>query len=272
MKLFLKLYTLFLFSPIFVFAQNSNQKIKVILIGTFHYGQTSDKGKTSFTDLFSDKRQSELDDIATKLSNFGVKKFFIETQASQQKKVDSLFSLFQSKKLVDTVELRDEQVQIAFRTALKNKAKLVATDNRQELPYDKINAYEEAHKNDSVNTYPFFDIPYPFTTKRKKLSESVLSDYYIQLNNIYSRQVIMYDYLHYALSYGKDADFTGVEFTLSWYDRNLKIFTNILRNTDYKDDKVVAVLYGSSHTAVLRHFFEDHPAFEVVDLDTVFKN
>lgn len=252
------------------FAQTQNQKVKVILLGTFHYGATSDKGKTPFPDLFSSKRQKELDTIAKKLAKFNVDKFFLETPVSRQNRQDSLFAKYKSKTLTDTTALRDEQVQIAFRTAVINNAKLIATDIRQELPYAQIEKYEKDHQNDTTNSYPFFDIKYPFTVKQKKLNELSLLQYYIQLNNAYNRQAHMFDYIHYALGYGKGADYVGEAFALSWYDRNLKIFTNILRNTDVKNDKVVVVLYGSSHTALIRHFFEDHPYFEIVELEKIF--
>lgn len=251
--------------------QTTNQKIKVVLLGTFHYGATSDRTRTPFPDLFSEKRQSELALIAKQLVQIGVNKFFLETPVSRQKKQDSLYTAYTSKKLTDTVILRDEEIQIAFRTAAINNAKLIASDNRQELPFDQLNEYDKLHEKDTAQPYPFFSVKYPFTQKQPKLNELPLTEYYIQLNNPYNRQAHMFDYLHYALSYGEDQNFVGEAFALSWYDRNLKIFTNILRNIDIKNDKVIVVLFGSSHTALLRHFFEDHPYFEIVELTQVFR-
>jgi hypothetical protein len=252
------------------FGQSDNKKIKVILLGTFHYGATSDKGKTTFPDLFSIKRQRELESIAKSLASFGVTKFFLERPVKGQSKQDSLFDKYKNKTLKDTFVLREEGIQIAFRTALINNAKLIASDSRQELPYAMIEEYEKEHQSDTVNSYPFFDIKYPFNQKQQKLNEVTLSQYYIQLNNNYNRQAHMFDYIHYALGYGKDTNYVGENFALSWYDRNLKIFTNILRNIDIKTDKVIVVLYGSSHTSLIRHFFEDHPNFEIIELNLVF--
>lgn len=250
--------------------QTKNEKIKVILLGTFHYGATVDRGKTSFPDLFSPKRQTELDRMASKLAEAGVDKFFVETPVIAQEKQDSLYQRFKAKTLTDTVALRDEEIQIAFRTAAINNAKIMAADSRQELPYALMNEYEQAHQADTINPYPFFESKYPFTEQQKKLADLSLSDYYIQLNSAYNRQASMFDYLHYALGYGTDTSYVGETFTLSWYDRNLKIFTNILRTIDVSHDKVIVVLFGSAHTAMLRQFFEDHPYFEIVELSEVF--
>jgi Skp family chaperone for outer membrane proteins len=264
------LFFAILFCATSAIGQSAPKKIKVVLLGTFHFGETSDRNTTNFEDLFSEKRQKELDTIALKLNNLGIDKIFVEVATTRQNKVDSLFKLYQSNLLKKEKELRPELVQVAFRTAAKNNTPLVAADFNQELPYNKIAEYEAKHKNDS-SVYPFFDIESPFKIKRKPLKESSLLDYYIERNNSYSRQVIMYDYLHYALGYGVGPDYTGENLTSVWYDRNLKIFTNILRQIDVNKDHTILVLFGSAHTAVFRQFFDNHPVFEIVELENVFK-
>ena len=264
----------FLFLTLFsftTFGQSKSEKIKVILLGTFHFGATSDRNSTKFPDLFSKQRQLELDTIANALTNYGIDKFFLETEVSKQKWQDSLFSLYKTDKLTTQEDLSDERVQIAFRTAAKKNTPMIAADFKLNLPYDKINEYEQKHENDTVNIYPFFDIPYPFTEKRKGLKDQSLSNYYIQLNNKYSRQANMYDYLHYGLWYGQGDDYLGENITAIHYDRNLKIFTNILRQINPKTDKTIVVLFGHSHTTMLRQFFENHPMFEIVELENVLK-
>jgi Family of unknown function (DUF5694) len=259
------------FLTITTFGQAKPEKIKVILLGTFHFGSTSDKNSTTLTDLFSTKRQLELDTISNALNKYGIDKFFLETEVSKQKWQDSLFALYKTNKLTTQEDLSDERVQIAFRTAIKKNTPMVAADFKLNLPYDKINEFEQKNKNDTVNIYPFFDLPYPFTEKRKGLKDLSLSSYFILLNNQYSRQANMYDYLHYSLWYGKAEDYTGENFTAVHYDRNLKIFTNILRQINPKTDKTIVVLFGSSHTTMLRQFFENHPMFEIVELENVLK-
>ena len=252
------------------FGQTTTEKIKVVLLGTFHFGETSDRNKTTFSDLFSDKRQKELDSISVALNKIGTNKIFVEVATTRQNKLDSLYKLYKANLLKTEEQLKGELMQIAFRTAITKNIPLVAADFNQELPYDKMAEYHAKHKNDSF-PYPFFEIPYPFKVKRKPLKDCSLLDYYIQMNSEYSRKIIMYDYLHYALSYGVGNDYLGENLTSVWYDRNLKIFTNILRQIDIKKDKTIVVLFGAAHTAVLRQFFENHPMFEIVELENVFK-
>ncbi len=157
-------------------------------MGTFHYGTTSDRNSTIFKDLFSEKRQKELEFMTSKLNAFGVKKIFVETDLRDQKKSDSLYNAFKNGKLKDSSYLRREEVQVAFRLGKINNLPIIAADFRQELSYKAIGEYEEIHKNDKPDPNSFFAIPYPFTEKLKKLSESTLSEYYIQLNSPYARQ------------------------------------------------------------------------------------
>ncbi len=150
-----------------LFGQTNTEKIKVILLGTFHFGATSDRNSTRFSDLLSQKRQLELDSISNALNEYGIDKFFLETEVSRQKWQDSLFALYKTNKLTAIEDLSDERVQIAFRTAVKKNTAMIAADFKLELPYDKINEYEQKHKNDTVNIYHFFDIHIHLQKKEK---------------------------------------------------------------------------------------------------------
>jgi len=247
-------------------------KIRVILLGTFHYGATSDRNSTPFADLFSPKRQKELIELVASLQKVHPSKVFVESPPANQAKYDSLYSLYKKNELTDTNILRNEIVQIGFRLA--NSANLpapVCVDYRQELPYDAMEKFEKGIGSDTTIQFPpFFSIPYPFTDSTKKLSlkKMSLSEYYVPFNDLYHRQQNEFDYLHYGLGYGYKDDYTGTEFTASWYNRNLKILTNIFRSLQ-PTDKCIVVVFGMAHTNTLRQFFENHPSFEIVELDKV---
>ena len=170
----MKRIILFLLLANICFAQTKNEKIKIILMGTFHYGATGDRNSTSFKDLFSEKRQNELDFMTSKLNAFGVKKIFVETDFRQQNKSDSLYNAYKNGVLKDSVLLRREEVQVAFRLGKINNLPIIAADNRQDLDYSPMNEYEKKHKDDKPNPDSFFEVPYPFTEKLKKLSETPL--------------------------------------------------------------------------------------------------
>lgn len=250
------------------------KKVKVVLLGTFHFGETSDRNKTVLTDLFSKKRQSELDDLVKSLNAAKPSKIFVEAPVSSQQRIDSLYNIYRRDKLKDTVILRNEIEQIGFRLArLSNLPSLRCVDYRQELPYEAMDKFEKGIGADTTIKFPpFFDIPYPFTDSTRKLSlkKMTLPQYLRGMNDEYHRQQFQFDYLHYAMSYGYKEDYTGADYTTAWYGRNLKIFTNILRDLQ-PSDQCIVILFGSSHTNTLRQFFENHPSFQILDLETILK-
>ena len=251
-------------------AQVVDDKINVILLGTFHYGTTTDATITDFPDLFSKKRQEELEKLTSQLAKLEIDKIFIERQEDSQKKYDSLYKNYLSKKLTDTITLRPEEVQIGFRLAKKSKLKKVyCVDVKQELPYDKIKEFELKYK-DKKDAPFFLESKYPFRDKSQKLdlSKQTLSEYYLKMNNDYHKKYRLYDYFHYSMSYLENDDFTGAEFTGMWYKRNLKIFSKILNNITV-GDKTIFILFGSSHTDILEQFFNSNPHFNVIDLGKV---
>jgi hypothetical protein len=53
-----------------------------------------------------------------------------------------------------------------------------------------------------------------------------------------------------------------------WYDRNLRIFNNILKTKPGPDDRII-VLFGNGHAPILKHCFQSCPEFEVVELKSL---
>ena len=64
---------------------------------------------------------------------------------------------------------------------------------------------------------------------------------------------------------GDGREFPGVDgFVSSWYNRNLRIFQNIINATGPGDDVVVVI--GRGHVPLLRHMAKCSPEFDVVEI------
>lgn len=263
-----------IFCICFCFQSQGQEKtidtINVVLLGTFHYGTTTDASRTDFPDLFSDKRQIELEELTNQLANLDFDKVFIERQEKYQRKYDSLYNLYLSQKLKDTTIIRPEEIQIGFRLAKKlGLNKIFCVDVKQSLPYHKIKEFEKNFANEEES--PFFkNSIYPFKDKSQKLdlSNQSLSEYYLKMNNDFHKKYRFYDYFHYSMSYQSENDFTGAEFTSVWHERNLKIYSKILNHLS-EEDKTIFVLFGSSHTDILEQFFKLNPHFKIIKLNEI---
>ncbi|WP_461140408.1 DUF5694 domain-containing protein [Spirosoma pomorum] len=247
--------------------------IKVVLMGTFHFGDTGDKGKIAFDDLFAPNRQQQLQRLTNQLAALKPDQIFVEREPSEQAQWDSVFHQYRAHQL-DTNAIRNEIFQVAIRAANKaGLAQVLCVDHQQPLPYQKLEAFARRYNTDSlvqakVARYKLLSLDYPYPKKTKTLAASSLPEYYLYINSKAYSAIDRADYLVYPPAYGYDEDYTGVEMLTSWYDRNAKIFTNILRRAR-PEDKLYVVLFGSSHMLPLRHYFENHPYFEVVELASV---
>lgn len=273
----LQFWCLFHFS-IFTSGQNVQPElphIKVVLIGTFHFGATGDKGKIAFDDLFSPTRQFQLQTLTNQLAHLKPDKIFVENEPSRQAHWDSTFRSYEKGQL-DTNSIRNEIFQVGIRLASKaGLSRVICVDYQQDLPYNKLQAFEKRVEKDStaqkkMATYELLNLAYPYPKKTKKLANTSLIDYYLYINSAPYSAIDQADFFVYPPSYGYDNDYTGVAMITSWYERNAKIFTNILRQGNLKD-KLYIVLFGSTHMLPLRHYFQNSPYFEVVELPSVLK-
>lgn len=62
---------------------------------------------------------------------------------------------------------------------------------------------------------------------------------------------------------GTDEDPAGAEVVAAWYERNLKIYSNIARLVEGPQERVL-VIFGSGHLPQLVGFFDENPDYEVV--------
>lgn len=61
---------------------------------------------------------------------------------------------------------------------------------------------------------------------------------------------------------GKNEEYPGVDLLADWYKRNLKIFTNITRITESKEDRILVII-GGGHVKLLQQFFEDSREYDL---------
>lgn len=275
----MKIHQILIFTGLLIVAQTvlfaqelQPKRIKILILGTIHFDETNDVNKTGFSDLLTDKRQKEVAEVVELLAKFKPDKVFVESQPTRQDYWNQVLGDY--KKGVLKEKLRNEIFQIGVRVASKlNQNQVYCIDNQtNQLDYGKIQAFEEAHKNDKspeLNT-DFFNLGYPLKRQNPapKLADVSLREYLLFLNSPDQMLRTSYDYTHYAIGDGIGDDYTGTDFAATWYKRNLYIFTNILRKAS-KQDNAYLLLIGAGHAYSLKHFFESNPHFEVVSVNDV---
>jgi pheromone shutdown protein TraB len=73
-----------------------------------------------------------------------------------------------------------------------------------------------------------------------------------------------------ALRVGADTSYPGATAAARWYERNLKIASNILRVIDAPTDRVLVII-GAAHGPVLRELLERVPGVRLVPTATLLR-
>ena len=61
---------------------------------------------------------------------------------------------------------------------------------------------------------------------------------------------------------------SGANLVADWYRRNVQMFSKVLKWMTFSERRIVIVV-GSGHVPILRHLFETHGGFRVVEASSV---
>lgn len=273
MKKILLLFHFTLYVTITAFSQNDKPKIKVYLLGTFHFAQTD-----SAYDVLSEKNQKSILKLCEIVKNQKPDKVFIERMPDfeYQNKMDSLYKAYKNG---DPRQRRNEIWQVAFRVAKDLKHKTIySCDHPGQYGYYYSQIEEYAKKNNQVEllngkgngiTIPQSSL----INEDSLLMNSNLLDYMKWLN---SKKVQQSSHAHYINHFPQLGNtnvfhydstyFLGSELTADWYRRNIKIYSKMIAQIDYSE-KAIFLIMGNDHIPIIRHLFESNPYFEVVDTE-----
>ncbi len=105
-------------------------------MGTFHFGATGDKNRTSFDDEFSPKRQSEIDDVVGRLAKYNPDKIFVEQEPDEQAKWDKVYADYKNGVEPTGNNLKNEIFQIGVKPAKKTNNSRGVTCVDFQMPTD----------------------------------------------------------------------------------------------------------------------------------------
>jgi len=248
-----------------------SNKIKVLNFGTFHFGNTSDANKTEF-DEENRELQNEVREISKMIAEFQPTIICVEELPQDNEQLNILYQDFLKNSSVLNTK-HGETSMIAFDVArLNNVEKIYGIDNKMGYNYglgDYIENNPDLENSIDSKTYlqltnyPFKD--YPEIVKRKKnydalsvleklklLNEDVYLDHLMNLNA---------DKLLYV---GIEDGFQGADNAAIFYQRNMRIYSNLNRIKMNENDRVF-ILMGAAHTAFLRNFIKISPKFVMVE-------
>ncbi|WP_335964459.1 DUF5694 domain-containing protein [Galbibacter sp. PAP.153] len=268
-----------IFSVVYLSAQN-NQKTEILLVGFDHLSQM-DNGTPS-SNIFSPKKQKEIVKLTEKLKRFSPNMIMVEKEPSEQAVVDSLYNSYLENKLqLSNIEYgTSETYQVGFRLAkMLNLKSVYGIDHYESTSQSLLNS----GKNIELFKKGMGTLINAARPMKKSVQQDSLSIYdYIKTMNLPKYVKLSHNIIFNLPAYVMDGKFSekgtntvdignidekyiGAEYITLFYNRNLKIYSNILNTQLAHNTNRILLIMGQLHIGVLKDLLEDNPNYKIIE-------
>lgn len=249
----------------------SKNRAQVLVVGTFHFNYPGlDEIKTKETDkidVLKEPKKSEITELVEYIKKFKPTKIAIEAHSGY-----GWNDKFKEYKKGEHRNKRGERYQLAMRIATDFDIDTLYTVDARSLSSD-------LHKQDSTFYQsltnkidwdledPYWNIAEKyFDYREKQMKHTNVLEIFKSMNSREGHNTNFGLYLtgSFASGDGQGADY----FTMWWYNRNARIFANIVNITESPEDRIL-VIFGNGHAALLRQFFEASPQYDFIEFDSL---
>ena len=239
------------------------EPIPVLFIGSYHmHNPGADEFNLEADDVLVQKRQDEIQEVVDLLKQFNPTKIAIEASRD-----DSLTLARYSAYKNDKQELgKSEREQIGFRLAkLLNHKNIYPIDVKMQLNSSNLSNLVESDPQQFGPYLSSLDIVGngAMDILGKWLSNGTIRDVLYKMNDPKFEKLAHELYFRSFLPVIKDDNYAGPDMVTTWYQRNLRIFSN-LHQISSPGDRIL-VIYGQGHIPLLKQFTQDSPYFECMD-------
>jgi hypothetical protein len=226
----------------------SDVRPEILVLGTFHMANPGhDIHNMQADDVLSPKRQQEITQLIEVLKKFRPTKIAIEAEVGSQREAQRYADYVAGKYTLT----RNEIDQIGYRLAkeLGHRA-IYSVDVDGDFPYLRVVNWAKANGLSAK-----FDALAASTGERVKVEGEVLRTHtvlemlgYMNADSSVTKSVAAY---FAFVPYGQPYEYAGPDLLAAWYQRNIRIYHNIVALIDSPNDRIL-VIYGAGHLGWLR--------------------
>ena len=244
----------------------------LLVLGTAHFNTPgNDMVNVEVEDVLSDRRQGEIEALIDDLATFRPTHIAVEVRSTNQESLDKRYSDYRDGKYALT---RNEVDQIGLRLAARlGHERVYAVDWNGNPPGDieaDYDWYSYGQKNGFEEKIHLVTDPESAKEYYTELQDQTISEWLRQLNSPDALKASHKVYFDIAMI-GQGDDFPGANWVGTWYARNLKIFSRLVKIADKPTDRVL-VLYGQGHAYLLQQFAREYGAFDLTTVEAVIGN
>lgn len=237
-------------------AQEAAQsKPEILIVGTYHMANPGrDVFNTAADDVLAPKRQEEIAELLAVLKGFRPTKVAIES---------TVYSNTRKKQYADYLAgkytlTRNEIDQVGFRLAKELGMKTVyPVDYDGDFPWQRLVNFAKATGRSQE-----FDGLVAEMGATVKQQETFLRSHTVLETLLYmnqdNRAALDLGFYYRLVHFGEPADYAGADLLASWYQRNMRIYSNIMNLIESPAERIL-VIYGAGHLGWLRQAAENDP-------------
>ena len=238
------------------------KKIPVLNFGTFHMGETNDANKTEF-DKNDKNNQLAINEIAMKLSQFRPTVIIVERPPEFDKKLQSAYNEYLSTAKMKFKNPSEIELLAYELGRISETKRIYGIDHKMDYNYnigaEMVNSIDSLWHNkyykDPFQFYPQINIKMDklnLLDKLKLTNQNTYLDFLIEVNAEMLSHV------------GSEKGFEGADEATKYYQRNMRMYSNLNRINLTENDRVF-ILLGASHTAYFRDFISRSPKYKMVN-------
>jgi hypothetical protein len=228
---------------------------EILVLGTYHMANPGhDIHNMQADDVLSPKRQQEIAQLIEVLKRFHPTKIAIESDVSGQRATQQYSDYLAGKYTLSQNEID----QIGYRLAkeLGHRA-IYPVDVDGDFPWLRVVNYAKANgiaaRFDSLNAGVGTMVKEQGDFLR---SHTVLET--LQMMNADPKVARDMGFYFSVVRFGAPFDYAGSDLVAAWYQRNIRIYRNIVALIDSPSETIL-VIYGSGHLGWLRQDVADDP-------------
>jgi hypothetical protein len=226
----------------------SDPRPEILVLGTYHMANPGhDIHNMQADDVLSPKRQREIAQLIEALKRFHPTKVAIEADVGGQRATREYSDYLTGKYTLTPNEID----QIGFRLAKElGHQKIYPVDVDGDFPWQRVVNYAKA--NGVAEKFETINAGWGTMVKEQGdflATHTVLET--LQFMNDDSRPARDMALYFAVVRYGDPYDYAGSDLLAAWYQRNIRIYRNIVALVDSPAEKIL-VIYGSGHLGWLR--------------------
>jgi uncharacterized protein DUF5694 len=226
----------------------SDTRPEILVLGTYHMANPGhDIHNMQADDVLSPRRQQEIVQLIEVLKKFHPTKIAIEADVGSERVQKEYADYLAGKYALS----RNEIDQIGYRLAKELGHQAVyPVDEGGDFPWKRLVNYAKA--NGLAEKFDAMDASMAAQVREQNdylQSHTVLETLeYMNSDSMATKGIAGY----YALvPYGDPFDYAGPDLLAAWYQRNIRIYHNIVKLTESPNDRIL-VIYGAGHLGWLQ--------------------